>query len=192
MPELNIDRLRLNAQGKYEYFTQREARIRMKAIEDEWEIFLRYQNLSLEKGDDYFVHDRNLYEVISRVDKREAYYHIFHDGMAVCEYKFIALMCFWLINLKPFMVVKSDINIYNFPNELFAYFLILSTFRKIFEQEHPTEKFKEPSEKQVQDIIYTFKYCDITREGMIFFVETLARSYNIANDEIKRSSSNTE
>ena len=186
MAKLDINRQRLDGQGKYIPFTKEEARTRMDAIEDLWDKFLTQQGSPLKKGDEYDVHDRNLYEVISRVDKRVAYYHIFHNGMSVCEYKFIALMCFWIIALKPFSVMKKDVGFYNFPNELFAYFLILSTLRRIFEQECPGQKFKEPSEKQVQDIIYTFKYCDITREGMIFFVETLARSYNIANGDIER------
>ena len=51
-----------------------------------------------------------------------------------CEYKEIAVLSFWVITLKPFLVVNCKSPIYNCPNEMFALYLILSVICGIYEK----------------------------------------------------------
>lgn len=127
----------------------------------------------------YYVHEFNLYEVITRHDKRKYYFQVFHELSAPCEYKYIAIECFWINTLKPFMVVDSNSSIYNCPNEMFSLFLIMATIRGVFEEIKPNEKFEYLSDARMRDILYDFKYCSLSREAMISFVETLADTYGV-------------
>lgn len=128
---------------------------------------------------DYFIHKRNLFEVVTRLNKRRAYYFVFHGINKICEYKEIGVLCYWINTLKPFMVVNSNSAVYNCPNEMFSLYIIISTLAAIFMKKRPTEEFVLPDDRTIQDYVYNFKYCDLNREAMIFFVETLAKSYGI-------------
>ena len=163
---------------KYEELNREEAQSKYNEIIKEWEAFLDENDSQLKLGTDYFVHQRNLTEVVRRCDKRVLYFYIFHD-LEECEYKEIALLCFWINTLKPFMVVKESSPIYNAPNEMFSLFLILSTIRKIYSEVFKNKAFNYPSPERIKDILYDFKYCSISRESMISFVETLADTYGV-------------
>ncbi|MBD5442632.1 MAG: hypothetical protein K2M50_05160 [Treponemataceae bacterium] len=43
----------------------------------------------------------------------------------------------------------------------------------------PNKEFKYPSSERIKDILYDFKYCSLSREAMIAFVETLADTYGV-------------
>ena len=122
---------------KYVELSDADIHERYDVIINLWRAFLTQNAPTLELNVDYFVHQKNLFEVIRRCDERNLYYYIFHDLEDICEYKDIALYCFWINTLKPFMVVNPDALIYNGPNELFSLFLILtviipSRFNKSF------------------------------------------------------------
>lgn len=149
---------------------------RFQSLLDLWNEFLKTN------GEDdltYYVHEFNMYEVITRHDKRKHYFKVFHELTEPCEYKYIAIECFWINTLKPFIVVDSKSSIYNCPNEMFSLFLILATIRGVFEVLKPGKKFVIPSEARMKDILYDFKYCNLNREAMISFVETLADTYGV-------------
>ena len=143
-----------------------------------WRDFLAQNDPGLLCDKDYFVHKKNMFEVIRRADKRDLYYYIFHELEDICEYKDIALYCFWIITLKPFMVINEDANIYNCPNEMFALYIILTTIEHVHSEKVGGE-FKYPSDERIRDIVYDFKYCSISRESMISFIETFADSYGV-------------
>lgn len=150
---------------------------------DLWDDFLIAQgetNLIINK--DYFVHKRNLFEAIKRLDKRKTYYYVFHKITKICEYKEIAILCYWINTLKPFMVVNENSKIYSCPNEMFSLYIIMSILARIYEHYYPNKQFKFPEAKVIQDYVYNFKYCDLSREATIFFVETLAKTYNVGMD----------
>lgn len=148
-------------------------------ILDSWNAFLEAQGENLVFRNDYYIHSRNLYEVIKRLDKRKTYYYVFHSISNICEYKSVAILCYWINTLKPFMVVNETSKIYNCPNEMFSLYLIVSTIARIYMVRFPDREFKFPDSKTVQDYVYNFKYCDLSREATIFFVETLAKSYGV-------------
>jgi len=174
----------LTNDGKYRYLSEEEARERTGELLRLWDSFLQVYDPSLRLDKDCFIHKRNLLEVIERVHKRETYYYVFHDIDHVCEYKYVALQCFWINSLKPFAIVNSNSPIYSYPNELFSFSLILAAFRRVFEKTYPGKAFPPTNSRMTEEIIYAFKYCDLTREAMILFVETLARSYGIAFEDV--------
>lgn len=162
--------------GAYQIPERQEIERRMKKLEEMWCDFLKNEG---ENELEYFVHKKNLFEVIKRQDQRIHYFKIFHGLEYPCEYKYIAVECFWINTLKPFMVVDSKSSIYDAPNEKFSLYLILSALRAVYEIHGKEKRFVYPSKNRIKDILYDFKYCSLSREAMISFVETFADSYGI-------------
>ena len=170
----------LDNKGFYEQQTKEQVSVEIDRLIDLWNRFLKAQGCThLSVNKDYFIHKRNLYEVVKRLDKRRTYYYVFHQISDICEYKEIGILAYWINTLKPFMVVNSSCSIYSSPNEMFSLYLILCGLAEIHEKRHPEKTFKMLDSHTIQDYVYNFKYCDLNREAMIFFVETLAKSYGI-------------
>lgn len=169
----------LTNKGLYKDLTSDEIEEKVNRLLEYWNDFLVSQNEAIENGKGYYIHTRNLYEVVKRLDKRKTYYYVFHGIKQICEYKEIAITCYWINTLKPFMVIDESSKIYSCPNEMFSLFIILATLANIYSEKYPEKEFVLPDDKTIQDYVYNFKYCDLSREATIFFVETLAKSYNI-------------
>ena len=170
----------LDEDGFYEEQSQEQVYHEVNNLIDSWHQFLKAQKCDhLIQDKDFFIHKRNLYEVIKRLDKRRTYYYVFHQIDDICEYKEIGILSYWINTLKPFMVVNSSSKIYNAPNEMFSLYLIICTLAEIYKKSFPDKTFKMLDSNTIQDYVYNFKYCDLNREAMIFFVETLAKSYGI-------------
>lgn len=149
-----------------------------------WQLFISQNSPGMKKNKDYFIHERNLFEVITRLDKRRVYYKVFHNLTSINEYKYVAILCYWINTLKPFMVVNERSPIYNAPNEMFSVYLIISMVRSVYSKEKPNEKFVYPSDRRITDMVYNFKYCGLSREATIAFVETFADNYGIGIQHI--------
>ncbi len=169
----------LDENGYYKDKNKSDLSLIFKNVLDSWNAFLYAQGEDLIIRQDYYIHSRNLYEVIKRLDKRKTYYYVFHRISSICEYKSVAILCYWINTLKPFMVVNESSKIYSCPNEMFSLYLIISTIATVYKDRFPDREFKLPDPKTVQDYVYNFKYCDLSREATIFFVETLAKSYGV-------------
>ena len=168
---------------KYQELSNKELEERYEQIISLWSRFLSQNDPTLKINIDYFINKKNLFEVIRRSDQRHVYYYIFHELDDICEYKDIALYCFWINTLKPFMVINEHANIYNCANEMFSLFLILSVIEGIYKKKVGND-FKYPSDERIKDIVYDFKYCSLSREAMVAFVETLADTYGIGIEYI--------
>lgn len=173
-----------NASGVYIVPPQDEMNRRFQVMEDLWKEFLSSEG---EDNLNYYIHKENLFEVIKRQDQRMLYFQIFHGLDFPCEYKYVAIECFWLNTLKPFIVTNESSGIYTCPNEMFSLYLIISTIRTIFELYKPNEKFVYPSTDRIHDILYDFKYCSMSREALISFVETFADTYGVGIDFIQKN-----
>lgn len=188
---------RLDRYNEYVDLTDDEFNLEYKYILDYWEAFLKVNDPQLLASVKYHIHNRNIFEIIRRVDKRKVYYKVFHKLDAISEYKRTALVCYWIITLKPFFVFDENSPLYNSPNELFALYLILATIRsaygKICKLDPDFAKtnslgFSYPSEERMGDIVYNFKYTDISREAMINFVETFADNWGIGISYVLKNS----
>lgn len=175
---------------KYIELSEFEYQEKYQQILQEWQRFLNFEKVDAELNKDFFIHKRNLLEIIRRCDKRRVYMDMFHNLKDMCEYKKIAIETFWINTLKPFLVVNEKLPLYNCPNEMFSLYRILAIIRKSFEKKYPEREFKYPSPERIQDILYDFKYCSMTREAMISFVETFADVYGVGISNIFEENKN--
>ena len=173
-----------NTSGIYVVPPQNEMNRRFQVMEDLWKEFLSSEG---EDNLNYYIHKENMFEVIKRQDQRMLYFKIFHGLDFPCEYKYVAIECFWLNTLKPFIVTNESSGVSTCPNEMFSLYLIISTIRTIFELYKPNEKFVYPSTDRIHDILYDFKYCSMSREALISFVETFADTYGVGIDFIQKN-----
>ena len=67
---------------------------------------------------------------------------------------------------------------------MFSLFRIISVIRAAYEKRNPGKKFEYPSPARIQDILYDFKYCSISREAMVAFIETFADVYGVGISDI--------
>lgn len=171
----------INIPGAYNMPPIEEMNRRFEAIENMWQSFLASEG---ERNLKYYIHKPNLFEVIRRQDQRMYYFKIFHGLEYPCEYKYVAVECFWLNTLKPFVVIDENSKVYDCPNEMFSLYLIISTIRTIFEIYKKGEKFTFPTTERMREILYDFKYCSISRESMIAYIETFADTYGLGIDFI--------
>lgn len=180
---INRDRFIQLDYKPYQYLDGEELQSLMEKIIVQWEAFLDKNDPGLQLNRDYFIHGKNLSEVIVRCDKRALYHYTFHT-FEEDEYKKWAILCFWINTLKPFMIVNEKAQIYNCANEMFSFHLIIEIIRGAFKKEFPDKEFVYPSEKRIHDIVYDFKYCSLSREAMIAFVETYADTYGVGINHI--------
>ena len=136
---------------RYKMPSLEEMNIRLQTLEDLWNEYLAFEG---ETNLDYHIHKRNIFEVIKRQDQRMHYLRVFHDLEYPCEYKYLAIECFWINILKPFMVIDERSSLYDCPNEKFSLYLILSMIRAIFEIYNKGQEFVYPSKERIRDILY--------------------------------------
>jgi len=129
-----------------------------------------------------FVSTRDMIDIITRVDKRKAYYYCFHS-MEINERKHVALYAYWILKFRPFTVTDIryiDKKKENCINEAFAIYMICSillynditidtTFEKIF----------------YKKLLYSFRYRGFSIESLMLLVEAItSETFNIEYNEI--------
>lgn len=116
--------------------------------------------------------------VIVRVDKRKKYFLTFHEGTKINEIKQAALVAYWILKFRPFMVCSEDpIYVRDFVriNEGFALFYILSACTQCAKKRGvvPTE----PTGRLIDEIMYGFTYWDLSKEAIILIAETIGEAF---------------
>jgi hypothetical protein len=171
--------------NEWKVLSDAEAVLRAQEMKTSWDVFAKNEcGAVLAEDEDYIVHRRNLYEVLMRVAKRIEWFKKFHNITDACEYKKAALEAYWVIRLKPFMMINENNSLFNEPNERFALFRILTAFRGVFEDRYKEgQVFPKPSTSFVSAVLYDFKYIDLTEQAFILFTETWAWSFGVGMDE---------
>lgn len=162
--------------------TNEELEAEMKSIASDFEKFVKFEDSNLTK-DKLDINQRNLAEVVTRKFKRKEYFKFFHNMKNISELKEVSLLCFWIIKLKPFTILDDKSPLRVAINEKFSFNLILSTIKYLLDKQG--KDFKEPDKSFMQDIIYSFKYRDISKEAMMMLVDSIAYSYGISIDTWK-------
>lgn len=157
-----------------------ETTSQMKEIINLWNRFIEANDNNL-SNNDVDINEYNLCEVIERVNKRRYHYIVFHNINELSEIKETALLCYWIVKLKPFTILNKNSPLRNSPNEYFALYLILSilqylTFNK------SKQSFQKPSDAFLKDLIYILKYRELSKEAMILLVSSIAQCYGITID----------
>ena len=123
-------------------------------------------------------------ELNIRVDKRKDYYIIFHKETYLSEVRESALLAFWILKFKPFLIESKDgrdnsLNI----NCAFAQYILLSAVSECIHREsNGKEKFKV-NDKYLDKLGYAFKYWDLSKEALMLIAETLCTiTENVSED----------
>lgn len=125
------------------------------------------------KYNDVVVNISAVRDVIIRVHKRKYYFMLFHNDMITSEYKETALYCYWILKLRPLWInpsVKKSERI----NEKFALHLYVSLLKKY------NETFSEKdgiNKKHIRELLYSFRFRDLTKESMILMLEPYYYDY---------------
>lgn len=116
--------------------------------------------------------------VILRVDKREGYFVVFHKGTKINEIKQAALVAYWIIKFKPFMInstVPERVHRYFRINEGFAFFYILGACKQYSKEKGFV--MRDVSDRLKDEIMYAFTYWDLSKESIILIAETICESF---------------
>jgi hypothetical protein len=108
-----------------------------------------------------------MYEIIERIEKRRIYFHIYYSGCKMGELNEGALMCFWIIKLNPFQYNGISNNIVNTK-------IALCLFMNMLHYHTQKENIKlNITNKMVDDIYYSFRFRDLSKEAMMILAESL-------------------
>ena len=179
----------LSEDERYVDLSVEELRNEFDDILNLWMEFISKNDPSLKYNYDYFIQERSMFEVIKRTDKRKVYYHVFHKIKypEINEIKEVGIIAYWINTLKPFYVVKKNSPIYNSPNERLSLSLILGTISCLYRKKYGEDQIMPSLTEEAEiNFIYYFKYCDVSRESMIQFVEMLASIFGVGIEVAKK------
>ena len=122
---------------------------------------LRIDNLN-----DLLVDQEALYEIISRVEMRRVYFHIYHP-IEMGELNEGALICFWILKLMPFKHNTISTAVLNVK---IAYLLFMNMLKYVAAK---TEKKVNVTRDLLNNTIYAFRYRDLSKEAIMALAESL-------------------
>jgi hypothetical protein len=122
--------------------------------------------LKIDNLNDLLVAQEVLYEIITRVDMRRVYFHIYHP-IEMGELNEGSLICFWILKLMPF---KHDKISTGLLNAKIAY--ILFTNMLIYVAAKTKRKINVKSEL-MKNTVYAFRYRDLSKEAIMALAESL-------------------
>lgn len=119
------------------------------------------------------ISNRSITDIVVRVLKREEYYRYFH-GIQISEAKRTGLTAYWIVKLRPFMIVDDrfeheDATV--LVNERFAAFLLVcSTCITLTPDEIDEIRFDSDF---IDKLIYSFRYRNISIDAFVLLAESL-------------------
>lgn len=136
-------------------------------IYTEWERFTQSFNIDTSK---VFIDFEALNEIITRIDKRKEYFLYYHGRTKINEFKEAALLVYWINKLRPFtyMVQSPEAS---HVNERFAVFLLLGVCVRF--DEYGILKTDEFLNKYIQEIKYSLRYRDLSKEALFLQLEQI-------------------
>jgi hypothetical protein len=115
------------------------------------------------------ISEETLFEIFERIEKRRVYFHIFYKGCKMGELNEGALMCFWIVKLCPFLCHSIPADILNAKIAIFLFNSMTSYIaRKQGKQARITPKI-------VEDLYYSFRFRDISKEALMLLAESLVQ-----------------
>lgn len=143
-------------------------------------VFNKYAKICGLSVDEVCIQRATMPRIILRVDKREGYFTVFHEKTNINEIKQAALVAYWILKFRPFMVtgVKSPMRQESFRriNEGFAFFYILSACEETAKSKGISLN-KDISKRLRKEIMYAFTYWDLSKESMIMIAETIGEAF---------------
>ena len=164
---------------KYKDLSIEETNKQVQRIINLWNAFVNSNDNNLD-ANDVDINKRNLVEIVERVNKRKYHYDIYHNMNELSETREVALLCYWIVKLKPFTVLDENSSLRNSANEYFSVYLIMSILEYLTNKAN--NSFEMPTDSLIKDTVYILKYRDLSKEAMILFVSSIAQSYGISID----------
>lgn len=164
---------------KYKDLSIEETKKSLNRIVNLWNAFVNSNDNNLDKSN-IDINERNLAEVIERINKRRYHYDIYHNMSELSEIREIALLCYWIVKLKPFTVLDNKSPLRNSANEFFCVYLIMAIIEYLTEK--AGKPFEMPSNSLIKDTVYILKYRDLSKEAIILYVSSIAQNYGITID----------
>lgn len=128
---------------------------------------------------DIYVDEDTVMSIIVKVHQRRKYFEYYH-GLNMSECKEVALICFWYVKLRPICAVTKEVaeqgqRWLNTINEKLAIYYMIVTLRGMLEKEKiSTQQLDDISESYLQELTYSLRYRDLSKEGLILLIETIA------------------
>ena len=122
--------------------------------------------LGIDNLNDLQVDQEVLYEIITRVEMRRVYFHIYHP-MEMGELEEGALICFWILKLMPFKHDKMSTGLLNakIANTLF--------FKMLTYVAAKTNRKVNIKSDLMKNMFYAFRYRDLSKEAIMALAESL-------------------
>ena len=123
--------------------------------------------LRIDKLNDLLVDQEALYEIITRVEMRRVYFHIYHSPIEMGELNEGALICFWILKLMPFRYDEISTSLLN---SKIAYILFNNV---LFYVAKKTGKRVNVKKAIMDHLLYAFRYRDLSKEAIMALGESL-------------------
>lgn len=121
---------------------------------------------------DLHFEERSLLEIFDRVAKRRIYCHIFHEDMEMGELNEAAIICYWLLKLRPFVSLSrgaADVNGY------FALCLAIDTARVYAKKIGKPLALENNLVEMIKHLHHAFVYRNLGHEAISAMLRCLAR-----------------
>jgi hypothetical protein len=166
-----------NADSRYEQMTVEELFLEASSFERMLNMFLEIAEYPNDLK--YIVDVRAVVEILTRVDKRTAYYSFFHDGNKIHEMKRVGILVYWLLKFKPITItddriVKGSLDAQEEAfhiNESFALSLVYSGLMNYGNLKTVPKK----DSKLHKALLYAFKYREMSQDSIMTLVYSLCK-----------------
>ena len=125
--------------------------------------------LQINNPNEILVSQDTVYEIITRVEQRRVYFHIFHNELDMGELNEGALICFWILKLMPFK--HNDIS-NSLLNAKIALTFMINILYYVAEKSKPKRKVNIKG-VNITNLLYTFQYRDLSKEAIMALAESL-------------------
>jgi len=123
--------------------------------------------LGIEDQSEISINYDTMVEILTRVEKRRVYFHIYYDGVKMGELNEASLICFWILKLMPF---KHATISNKTLNAKIAYTFFINV---LFYVAANTNKKVNVRKAILDQLLYAFQYRDLSKEAIMAIAESL-------------------
>jgi hypothetical protein len=122
--------------------------------------------LGIKSSSEIIVNQEILYDLLTRVEKRRVYFHIYYDKKKMGERNEGALICFWILKLMPFKHATI-------PNALLNTKIAYTFFiNMLFYEAAKTKRRVNIKSDLLNNTLYAFQYRDLSKEAIMALAES--------------------
>lgn len=134
--------------------------------------FKTFCNFFNYKQSDFSIDEKQIIQILIRVDQRKLHYKMYHDGLMINELKETAVLGYWILKYKPILHFNGKIFVSEDWNERFIIFLFMSSVNQY--KNLGLNPLGVVSKKLLDDIQYTLSHRLISYDSMTILLEALA------------------